>query len=430
MSQEKLIPIVSLLSRALLRIRSTPPRIIASPPTQPRRAAVAILIRVVPSPTANLPVLHPTQPSLNEFFDLDWVKDPNSRPEILFLHRSTSSDGDASYSQTKVRNTDEAHVVFPGGRMEPEDEGGLYTAMRQTWEEIGIDLAESIYTCVGQLDDREITTSLGKRLLMILSPYVFVQLTPHAPLPDPIPTTTLHWTPLSSLVSPHLPPKWSTVTVDAASRLAPKHSAILRVLVRVLVGSMEFPAILLDPSRNPSVSIVQQKTNDGLEQDRHPIPPPKHLKLWGLSLGMTLDLMSYMILPTPNNDIKGQSRRGDATPPSPLSQVMQLPYQNVAEDFRMEYVAPGLASVFPRFSYPDVNFWIWVFGKRYREVVRGWEASVRAGGTNDRRINWSGSALSTFYAAIRKALVVVIVARALGILLGLAFAGWWIFGGQ
>jgi hypothetical protein len=43
------------------------------------------------------------------------------------------------------------------------------------------------------------------------------------------------------------------------------------------------------------------------------------------------------------------------------------------------------------------------------------------------RINWSGSALSTFYAAIRKALVVVIVARALGILFGIAFAGWWIF---
>lgn len=45
------------------------------------------------------------------------------------------------------------------------------------------------------------------------------------------------------------------------------------------------------------------------------------------------------------------------------------------------------------------------------------------------RINWSGSALTTFYAAIRKALVVVIVARALGIILGLAFAGWWVFYG-
>jgi hypothetical protein len=43
--------------------------------------------------------------------------------------------------------------------------------MRQTWEEIGLDLAECDFTCVGQLDDREITTSLGKRLLMILSPF-------------------------------------------------------------------------------------------------------------------------------------------------------------------------------------------------------------------------------------------------------------------
>jgi hypothetical protein len=43
--------------------------------------------------------------------------------------------------------------------------------MRQTWEEIGIDLAERDYQCIGQLDDREITTSLGKRLLMILSPF-------------------------------------------------------------------------------------------------------------------------------------------------------------------------------------------------------------------------------------------------------------------
>ena len=43
--------------------------------------------------------------------------------------------------------------------------------MRQTWEEIGIDLAEKDFMLIGQLDDREITTSLGKRLLMILSPF-------------------------------------------------------------------------------------------------------------------------------------------------------------------------------------------------------------------------------------------------------------------
>jgi hypothetical protein len=59
--------------------------------------------------------------------------------------------------------------------------------------------------------------------------------------------------------------------------------------------------------------------------------------------------------------------------------------------------------------------------------VRGWEASVRSGGANDRRINWSGSALSNFYAAIRKALVIVIVARALGIIFGIGFSLWWLF---
>ena len=62
-----------------------------------------------------------------------------------------------------------------------------HEAMRQTWEEIGIDLAEKDFLLVGQLDDREITTSLGKRLLMILSPFVFLQLTPHTNPVDPAP---------------------------------------------------------------------------------------------------------------------------------------------------------------------------------------------------------------------------------------------------
>jgi hypothetical protein len=212
-------------------------------------------------------------------------------------------------------------------------------ALRQTWEEIGIDLAENNYICVGQLDDREITTSLGKRLLMILSPYVFLQVTPTAPPPDPSPSTTLHWTPLDSLVSPFNPPRWSTVTVDAAARIAPKHSKFLRIFVRLLIGSMEFPAIIIRPS--PS----DQARTSSL------------LKLWGLSLGMTLDLMSFMIFPSPSEAAEASTQSRPATPFTP---VMQLPYQTEVHDgMRMEVVAPSLASVFPKFSYPDVNFWIW-----------------------------------------------------------------------
>ncbi|KAL4261694.1 hypothetical protein AB1N83_008491 [Pleurotus pulmonarius] len=468
--QEKPTSIIPLVSRALHRIRSTPPRIIASPPTQPRRAAVAIIIRVVPSPDASFPALQPgssTAPvTLSEFFDLEWVNDPKASPEILFLERENTAVNESTNervrSSRKVKTSVEKHVAFPGGRTEEGDEGGLYTAMRQTWEEIGIDLAEKHYACVGQLDDREITTSLGKRLLMILSPHVFLQLSPSLPPshpasslspppPDPAPNTTLHWTPLESLVSKEDPPRWSTVTVDAASRLASKHSSMLRILMRCLVGSMEFPSVIIEPGesisstassngamhengngKSPSQDVVEK----GMMRHRNPRP---QLKLWGLSLGMVLDLMSYMILPYPtpsdspsyNDHSLSNGRITVGKKAAFFSQTIPLPhpysYETGVDGIRVEMVAPSLASVFPRFSYPDVNFWIWVFGRRYREVVRGWEESVKSGGTNDRRINWSGSALSTYYAAIRKALVVVIAARALGILAALLFTLWWVF---
>lgn len=216
--------------------------------------------------------------------------------------------------------------------------------MRQTWEELGLDLAERDFLCIGQLDDREITTSLGKRLLMILSPYVFLQVTPNPLSVDPAEGTTIHWTPLESLVSavlpanvprPNLAGRWSTVTVDAASRLAPRHAANLKLLVRILIGSMQFPAILIDadtPAPAPiSFPLAAEK---GISSNQ-----VHQLKLWGLSLGMTLDLLANMTLPS--------------TP-------LQLPFHPVGgEGNRIDAVAPSLASVFPRFSYPDVNFWIW-----------------------------------------------------------------------
>lgn len=104
---------------------------------------------------------------------------PNTTPELLFIRRAPSatptSSGNYRWS---------SHIAFPGGRQEPADESALYTALRETWEEIGVDLAESDYVQVGRLDEREITTSLGKRLLMILSPFVFLQTSPISPTPE------------------------------------------------------------------------------------------------------------------------------------------------------------------------------------------------------------------------------------------------------
>ena len=100
----------------------------------------------------------PSLTPIERFFQLPWVQ--RGTPEILYIKRAS-----------RVGDNWSAHVAFPGGRQEDGDENGLYTAMRETWEEVGIDLAEREFLSVGQLDDREITTSLGKRLLMVLSPF-------------------------------------------------------------------------------------------------------------------------------------------------------------------------------------------------------------------------------------------------------------------
>jgi len=169
----------------------------------------------------------------------------------------------------------------------------------------------------------------------------------------------------------------------------------------------------LDPALHPASASLYPRANSVEHQA---------LKLWGLSLGMTLDLLSYMS-PTPG------------VPLTPWDSDKLMGVEDVIEDdcdekgnkkdVRRINAPPSLTSVFPRFSYPDVNFWIWVFGKRYRQIIRNWEESLRVSGANDTRVNWSGAALTTFYAAVRKALVVVLVLRAIGVFCGIAFAAWW-----
>lgn len=87
----------------------------------------------------------------------------------------------------------------------------------------------------------------------------------------------------------------------------------------------------------------------------------------------------------------------------------------------ISHLAPSMTSIFPTFSYPDVNFWIWCFGWRYRDLVRRWSEkgigpdvgpnssgsgsgsasgiSTPGGGRDrlaDRQVNWAGMALGQF----------------------------------
>lgn len=121
---------IPLLAHALTKIRSTPPRVITSPPTQPRRAAVALVIRV--TPPRNFPQIttHQAQPSLQEFFQLDWVNAPGAVAEILFLKRENPGEDTTAIANNRANGSPGAHVAFPGGRAEEGDEGGCYTGAR------------------------------------------------------------------------------------------------------------------------------------------------------------------------------------------------------------------------------------------------------------------------------------------------------------
>jgi len=87
-------------------------------------------------------------------------------PELLFIHRAEDP-----------RDPWSGHMAFPGGKVEAADNGLLAAALRETREEVGLDL-ERDAVAVGQLSDVR-AVGRGRPLSMVISPYVFeLQTTP------------------------------------------------------------------------------------------------------------------------------------------------------------------------------------------------------------------------------------------------------------
>ncbi len=64
------------------------------------------------------------------------------------------------------------HMAFPGGRQEPDDSGVLECAVRETWEETGLDLNAQARE-LGALDDIR-AVAAGRKLPMAITPFVFL----------------------------------------------------------------------------------------------------------------------------------------------------------------------------------------------------------------------------------------------------------------
>ena len=81
-------------------------------------------------------------------------------PEVLFIRRAEHP-----------RDPWSGHMAFPGGRQHAEDASLLDTAMRETREEVGLDLrAEAEH--IGQLDDLQ-AIARGKPQETVIRPFVF-----------------------------------------------------------------------------------------------------------------------------------------------------------------------------------------------------------------------------------------------------------------
>jgi 8-oxo-dGTP pyrophosphatase MutT (NUDIX family) len=145
--------LINSLNETLIHLHRHPYPHVSNPPDCHKRASVALILRIRPRyghwPETPLPALDKASSvsqQVDEFFAQDWVQQGD--PEALFIKRASRS-GD--------RWT--GHVALPGGKRDPEDDDDLAAAVRETAEEIGLDLTADEYLFVANLPERVVTTS-------------------------------------------------------------------------------------------------------------------------------------------------------------------------------------------------------------------------------------------------------------------------------
>lgn len=96
------------------------------------------------------------------------------RAAVAVVLRFTRGAPDVLLMQRATREGDRwsGHVSFPGGRAEPADADLAATAVRETREELGLDLSTHARP-VGRLDGLR-AIAHGKPLSMTITPFVFV----------------------------------------------------------------------------------------------------------------------------------------------------------------------------------------------------------------------------------------------------------------
>lgn len=122
------------------------------------------------------------------------------RAAVAAILRPVDGDVEALFIRRAERPRDpwSGHMAFPGGRMDEHDPDLVATSIRETREEVGLDL-ERCGELLGRLDDVVPGDRRGLLPGLVVTPFVWVVHDRPALVPNGIEVAEIHWAPLGPM---------------------------------------------------------------------------------------------------------------------------------------------------------------------------------------------------------------------------------------